>query len=215
MQVTDDGAAIDDIIEAVQDAIKIAGISSTDDDRDLRITSVQLVLHTVASRTAGGGADFRIPFLGMTFKVGGSVTRQDTHTLDLTLVPPEPGQLPEVRDDDVAAVLAESISTIRGVLALASGGDDPFGLQAATVELNFAVTRDGSITVGFNGELHGQVSHTLRAGIESARLREACRDEQGHWQAAGEVRHQRSRSGVLRTGKHVYPAGVGQRKDGA
>ncbi len=168
MKVTDDGAPIDDIIEAVQDAIKTAGISTTDADRDLHITSIRLTLHTIATRTAGGVADFRVPFLGMALKIGGSVTTQDTHTLDITLVPPDGRRRPEVRDDDVAAMLAESISTLRAVIARAATGDDPFGLKSATVELNFAVTRDGSITVGFNGELHGQVSHTLEIGIKSA-----------------------------------------------
>jgi Trypsin-co-occurring domain 2 len=168
MEVSEDGAAVDDVVGAVKEAIKIAGISSTDNDRDLRVTSVQLVLKTIASVTTGGGVDFRIPFLGMSLKVGASVTTQDTHTLDISLVPPNFGPQHEVRDGDVAAVLADSVSTIRALLARASGGDDPFELQTGLVELNFAVTRDGSITLGFNGELHGQVTHTLRMGIEAA-----------------------------------------------
>ena len=168
MEVSEDGAAIDDVIGAVKEAIKVAGISGTDNNRDLRVTSVRLVLKTIASVATGGGVDFRIPFLGMSLKLGGSVTTQDTHTLDISLVPPDLGPQHEVRDGDVAAVLADSISTIRALLARASGGDDPFGLQTGFVELNFAVTRDGSITLGFNGELHGQVSHTLRIGIEAA-----------------------------------------------
>jgi len=73
-----------------------------------------------------------------------------------------------VRDQDVATVLAESISTIRAVLAQASDGNDPFSLKTSMVELNFAVTQNGSITLGFNGELQGQVSHTLQIGIEAA-----------------------------------------------
>jgi len=79
MEVSENGAAVDDVIGAVKDAIKIAGISSSNDNRDLRVTSVRLLLNTVASRTAGGGVDFRIPFLGMTLKIGGSLTTRDTH----------------------------------------------------------------------------------------------------------------------------------------
>src|ERR1700753_2285487 len=89
MEVTEDGAAVDDVVDAVKEAIKIAGISRTNNNRDLRVASVQLMLKTIASETAGGGVDFRIPFLGMSLKVGGSVTTQDTHTLDITLVPPD------------------------------------------------------------------------------------------------------------------------------
>jgi hypothetical protein len=168
VEVTEDGAAIDDVVDAVKEAIKIAGISRTDNDRDLRVTSVQLVLKTIASETAGGGVDFRIPFLGMGLKVGGSVSVQDTHTLDITLVPPDLRPRPELRDGDVAAVLADSVGTIRAIVGEASGGDDPFELKTSSVELNFAVTRNGSITLGFNGELNGQVSHTLRMDIAVA-----------------------------------------------
>jgi hypothetical protein len=165
MEVTEDGASIDDVVEAVKEAIKIAGISRTNNDRDLRVDSVQLILKTIASETAGGGVDFRIPFLGMNLKVGSSVTTQDTHALDITLVPPDGRPRPELRDADVAAVLADSVNTIRTIVAEAAGGDDPFELKTSSVELNFAVTRNGSITLGFNGELNGQVSHTLRVGI--------------------------------------------------
>jgi hypothetical protein len=129
---------------------------------------VQLVLKTIASETAGGGVDFRIPFLGMNLQVGGSVTTRDTHTLNITLVPPNLGPRPELRDGDVATVLADSVSTIRKIVAEASGGDDPFELKTGSVELNFAVTRNGSITLGFNGELNGQVSHALRVSIAVA-----------------------------------------------
>jgi hypothetical protein len=167
MDVSQDGATIDDVIGAVKDAVKIAGISSTDDDRDLRITSVRLKLNTVASVSTGGGIDFRIPFLGMNLKVGTSITSQETHTLDVTLVPPDLARRHETRDENVANVLAESISTIRSVLVRAAGGDDPFGLQTSSVQLNFAITQDGYITLGFNGELQGQISHTLRIGVEA------------------------------------------------
>lgn len=167
MEVNEDGAAVNDVIAAVKDAIKIAGISSTDTDRDLRVTSVRLILNTVASMTTGGCIDFRIPLLGMSLKVGGSVTKHDTHTLDVSLVPPDPSKLHEIRGGDVATALAESVSTVRAMLAKASDGDDPFALQAALVELHFAITRDGYITLGVNGELHGQVSHTLQMGIEA------------------------------------------------
>jgi hypothetical protein len=168
MDITEDGVAIDDVILAVKDAIKVAGISRTDEDRDLRVTSVRLVLNTVASAKSGGGVDFRVPVLGMSLKLGGSVTRQDTHSLDITLTPPDVEPRPEVRDADVTTVLVESVNAIRSVLARASGGDDPFGLKTSMVELNFAVTRDGSITMGFNGELHGQLTHTLQISLEAA-----------------------------------------------
>jgi hypothetical protein len=62
--------------------------------------------------------------------------------------------------------LLDAIETIRAVVALAVGGDDPFLLKAGTVELCFAITQDGTVTLGFNGEFSNEVTHTLRIGIQ-------------------------------------------------
>jgi hypothetical protein len=88
MEVADTGVAIDDVVGAVKNVIKVASISNADTGRDLRVTSLQLVLNAVATMVVGGGMDFRLPFLGVKFSVGGAVTRHDTHTIDITLVPP-------------------------------------------------------------------------------------------------------------------------------
>jgi hypothetical protein len=164
MEVTDTGIAIDEVVGAVKNAIKVASISDTDTDRDLRVTSLQLVLNAVATMVLGGGMDFRLPFLGMKFSVGSAVTRHDTHTIDITLVPPDLQY--EVRDVAVETVLLDAMETIRTVVASAVAGDDPFLLKAATVELCFAVTKNGSITLGFNGEFRDEITHTLRIGVE-------------------------------------------------
>jgi hypothetical protein len=168
MDVSDTGVAVDEVTDAIKNAIKIAGISTIDGDRDLRVTSIQLVLNTVATVAAGGGVDFRVPFLGMKLSFGGKVTRSDTHMVDITLQPPDLGQQHEIRDGAVEEVLVEAIGTIRTVMTRAAGGDDPFFLQAGKVELRFAVTHEGTITLGFNGELKDDITHTLRIGLETS-----------------------------------------------
>ena len=89
MEVSDTGVAVDEVVSAVKNAIKLANISATDTGRTCESTSFQLILNTVATATAGGGVDFRVPFLGMKLSLGGTVTRRDTHTIDITLVPPD------------------------------------------------------------------------------------------------------------------------------
>jgi hypothetical protein len=163
VEVSETGIAVDDVIKAIKNAIKLAGISATDPDRDLRVTSLQLVLNTVATTTGGGGMDFRLPFLGMKLKAGGAVTKRDTHTIDITLMPPD--RQHEIRDSAIEPVLLDAVETIRAVVARAIGGDDPFFLKASTVELNFAVTREGWITLGLNGEFNDELTHTIRMGI--------------------------------------------------
>ena len=76
MKVTDEGVPVDTLISVVKDSIKRAGVSRTSQARDLQVASVQLILEVVASKTAGGGLDFRVPFIGMKLRVGGKVTRR-------------------------------------------------------------------------------------------------------------------------------------------
>lgn len=132
------------------------------------MTSVQLSLHTVAARRAGGGIDFCVPFLGMRMSMGGVVTRRDTHTVDIVMEPRDLSAQHEIRDGEIEAVLVESIDTIRSVIARAVEGDDPFLLHDSAVELSFAVAKDGSITLGFNGEFKNEIAHTLRIGLGPA-----------------------------------------------
>src|ERR1039458_5080079 len=90
MNVADSSVAVVELVAAVKRAIVLGGISSTACDRALRVVSIQLTLNAMATRTAGGGIDLRIPVLGARLRIGGSVTWHDTHTLDIILVPPEP-----------------------------------------------------------------------------------------------------------------------------
>jgi hypothetical protein len=53
-------------------------------------------------------------------------------------------------------------------MARAVEGNDPFLLHESTVELSFAIAKDGSITLGFNGEFQHEIAHTLRLGLGPA-----------------------------------------------
>lgn len=87
MNVTDDGVPVEDMVAAVKSAVTQSNMSVTDTERDLRITSVRLTLHAVAAATAGSSWNFRLPFLGMKLKIGRSVSKRDTHLIEMTLVP--------------------------------------------------------------------------------------------------------------------------------
>ena len=165
MKVTDDGVPVEALISVVKDAIKRAGISRTSQDRDLQVASVQLILDVVAAKTAGGGLDFRVPFIGMKLRVGGKVTSKDTHTIDITLVPPEERATRQVRGGEVEEILVNAIATVRAVVAEAAAGDDPWVLSASTIDIRFAITQTGTISLGVDGELANEVTQTLRLGL--------------------------------------------------
>lgn len=165
MKVTDEGVPVETLISVVKDSIKRAGVSRTSQDRDLQVASVQLILDVVAAKTAGGGLDFRVPFIGMKLRVGGKVTSKDTHTIDITLVPPERRATRQVRDGDVEDVLVNAIATVHAVMAEARAGDDPWVLSASTIDIRFAITATGTISLGVDGELTNEVTQTLRLGL--------------------------------------------------
>jgi hypothetical protein len=167
MQVTEDGVPVQDLVAAVKEAIKTASVSSTDADRDLRVGSVRLILHTIATRSSGGSLNFTVPFIGMEFKLGGKVTRRDTHEVEINLVPP-PGDRPELRDGSLELVLVEAIETIRAAVASAAGGDDPFILEDSRVTIAFGVTAEGNISIGVDGSLSEELTHTLVLGLVPA-----------------------------------------------
>jgi hypothetical protein len=162
------GVPVDELILVIKNAIKRANLSSVNKDRDLQVTAVFLKLNTIATVSAGGGLDFRIPVLGMKLKIGGSVTRQDTHVMEMTLIPDAVGRTHEIRDGGAEAVLVEAIEMLRTVIARAAEGDDPFILKDSSVELAFAVSEDGTISLGVEGELRNEITHTMRLSLAAA-----------------------------------------------
>jgi len=165
VKVTNEGVPVDTLISVVKDSVKQAGVSRTSKTRDLQVTSVQLILEVVASETAGGGLDFRVPFIGMKLSLGAKVTKKDTHTIDVILVPPEERATRQVRGGDVEDVLVNAIATIRDVMTKAAEGDDPWVLSAGTIDISFAITQTGTISLGVDGELANELTHTLRLGL--------------------------------------------------
>jgi hypothetical protein len=170
MHVTEDGVAIQDLIETIKQAIKTANVSSADLERDLRVGSVHITLNTVATRSLGGGLDFRIPFIGMPVKLGTRLTKHDTHRIDISLVPPDLKRRPELREGDLESVFVDAINTIRVAIASAATGDDPFTLTGSSVKISFAVTAEGAISLGVDGALTNELTHTLTVGLVPAQV---------------------------------------------
>jgi Trypsin-co-occurring domain 2 len=162
MRVTDQGVPVDELIRVVKDSVQAAGVSRTSQTRDLQVTSVRLVLEVVASKTAGGRLDFRVPVIGMKLGLGGAVTRKDLHTIDMTLVPKD--ERP-VRGGDIEEVLVSAIETIRQTVASAAAGNDPWALSDAAIDISFAITGTGTISLGAEGELANEITQTLRLGL--------------------------------------------------
>jgi hypothetical protein len=105
-----------------------------------------------------GGAQFTPRFM----------TTADTHTIDITLVPPEDASR-EVRGaQDIEDALVDAIGAIRTATERAAAGDDPWLLAEGTIDISFAITRTGTISVGMDGELSGELTNTLRLRLAAS-----------------------------------------------
>jgi hypothetical protein len=165
VRVTQAGVPVQDVITAVKLAIKEAGVSATDRDRDLRVNSVRLVLHALATQAVGGRLNFTIPFIGMPVRLGTKVKKSDTHEIEINLAPPGQEAGEEVREAAVDLALVDAIETVRAVVAGSSGGDDPFALNEAKITLSFAVTAEGDISIGIDSSMSDEVTQTLILGL--------------------------------------------------
>ena len=159
---------VQDLIGAVKQAIKAANVSRATDGRDLQIGSVRLTLHAVATRSYGGGLNFQIPLIGTEVKLGGRLSRQDTHEIEISMVPPAPEERPELRDGNLSDALVEAIETIRATLAAAADGEEPFVLTESKITIGFGVTAEGDISIGVNGSLNDEITQTLALSLVPA-----------------------------------------------
>jgi hypothetical protein len=165
VHVINDGVPVDELIKVVKHSVRRGGVSQVSGPTDLQVASVQLTLQVMASRTGGAGLSLRVPVIGAELRVGTKITKQDTHTIDITLVPPRQALRP-VRGGDVEDALVAAIATVRQTMASAAAGDDPWVLSESSVDISFAVTKSGTISLGAEGELTHEVTQTLRLGLE-------------------------------------------------
>lgn len=168
MSTDNDSMPVEELIASVQNAVAQAGLSRTVKGRDLQVRSAQLTLRVVAAKAGGAGVSFRVPFIGMKLSGGVSVSRHNTHTINIALRPSGAPSGRAVRADPIQQALADAIATIRAAMASAAKGTDPWTLSSGTIDLEFAVTRTGRISLGAEGELSNEMSHTLRLSLEPA-----------------------------------------------
>ncbi|GEM_PF-2208013 len=162
MNSDDDSMPVEDLITSVRNAVAQSGLSPSAGDRDLQVESVQLTLRVVASKSAGAGLDFRVPFLGMKIFGGAKLTKQDTHTIGILLQPAaRPAARAVLGGNPIEVALASAIATIRAAMATAAAGEDPLAIGSGTVTLEFAIERNGQVSLGAEGGLGQEVTHTL------------------------------------------------------
>jgi hypothetical protein len=67
----------------------------------------------------------------------------------------------------VEQTLVDAITTIRQTMAEAAAGDDPWILSDSVIDIDIGITKTGSISIGADGELSGEVTQTLSLALKS------------------------------------------------
>jgi Trypsin-co-occurring domain 2 len=165
-----DGVPVDELIAEVKNALIAAGVTSGNGAADLRVVSVRMILKVVATKAEGATVNFQVPFIGTEFRLGAKHGQHDTHTIDIALVPPSPSEIQAggFRSGGFQQTLEAAIGRVRQTVASAAGGNDPWFLSEATVDISFGVTREGVISVGIEGHLTSETTNTLQLSLAPA-----------------------------------------------
>ena len=160
MQVIDDGVRVDSLISVVKESVRRGGVSKVSGRGDLQVSSVQLTLRVMATRTVGGGLNLRVPVIGAEVRVGAKVTTQDTHTIDISSSRPNWHRPVRsgARCRERAGGRHRHYPRDGGQRR---GGDDPWVLSEEQRGYFVVVTKTGSISLGAEGQLTGEVTHRL------------------------------------------------------
>lgn len=134
--------------------MKAALVAATDQlaASGLEVTKVELELHTVIDHSVGGGIEIKV------LEIGGDVTREESNTLSLSLVPsPEGLELMAAAPEDlIAAIVATSAASWD-----AANTPPAFDLSESRVELAVGVTKEGNVKFFARGSGSRENTHTM------------------------------------------------------
>jgi hypothetical protein len=166
----DVGADIDEVVRQVKEAV--ATVRAVQAGRPagpfVEVAKVELTIRAVRQRNAGGEISLRIPLVGQELGGGGTVSREELQTIELTLVPP--AAVPKgPRGWDVTAELVAAILGLEEGLARSAAMEPRFDLTDAAVELHLVLGRDGRLSLVGSGTAGREVTHRVKLHLTPAR----------------------------------------------
>jgi stage V sporulation protein SpoVS len=144
-----EGPLAAEVINTIKHAISLANGSCPELGGQLRVGTAHLSLKIVADSVTG----IRVPSADLAVKDSGVLT----HTLDLTVVPADNDLDAEPGAGNSGSALVAAINAARRAVAMPAG----FVLTAASITLSFAVSGDGDLLLGGNGDAGAAVTHAL------------------------------------------------------
>jgi hypothetical protein len=155
---------IDLVVDQVKKAILEVDKDTPSDGTALMIKEADLTLSMARTKKAGVDTGFKI--FGLDLGVTADRTKADTHTIDLKLKPS--ADVMELGREDVQQILVDAMRAIRDSVARAAESEPRFALDEASVDLNFQVDDDGTISFIFAGEGKKSNVHTVKLTLGSS-----------------------------------------------
>jgi hypothetical protein len=152
------GAEIAEVVKQVKDALSDVQTELAQSNLP-QLKAVKLSLKTAIESKAGGS------FKLVVITIGGTKEESSVQQIDVTLVPPNPGNPKQISTQSVTKALEDAIlSAARGVRD-AGAGTVPLKVSEVTVSLNFSVKDSGNAgmkleLVPITPELSGSLSKT-------------------------------------------------------
>lgn len=168
MEVSSESVAIRNLVEVVK--ASICEVQGNADPRpgELAVAVAELNLQVMMDTTHGGTVDLRVPVIGARLRIGGRRVRHRMHTVHLTLVPEHNGR---TRHDHGSGD-EELVMALRAIRELmdpdTTRGGHSWSISGGTVQVSFAVTEEGSISVGLNSERSDEHVHSLQLELRPA-----------------------------------------------
>jgi hypothetical protein len=155
---------IDLIVDQVKKAILEVDKDAPSEGPALTIKEADLTLSLV--RTKKGGVDAGFKLFGHDLGFTADRTKADTHTIDIKLKPS--ADVMELGHVDVQQTLVDAMRAIRDSVAKAAQSEPRFALDEASVELNFQVDDNGTISFVFVGEGKWSNAQTVKLTLGSS-----------------------------------------------
>ncbi|AKB28870.1 hypothetical protein MSSAC_2521 [Methanosarcina siciliae C2J] len=159
----DMGVQIDKIITKVKKAIREVEQRSYRSEIGVKVEKLDLKLKTFNSKE--GGLELKVPVVDLDLGLGGSISKEETHTIELTLIPVDDTRL--FRDMEIEDNLVDLIMGIEQGIKNALIEVPRFKLQKASVELNFVVNAAGEISLVAKGEKKIETTNNLKLYLTS------------------------------------------------
>ena len=152
-----------EVVRRIKASIRQANIG--EGREDLVVTGIGLTLSTVLVKGVGSEFKWKIPFIGMETSGGAKITKSDTSSLSIDLVPPvwegEGGAL-DVDADVLEDHIVYGVHDLRNAIAEAALDPPEFILKEAGVVIEFVATGEGKLSLIVVGESKEEVTHTMK-----------------------------------------------------